>query len=752
MNKLRRFLVQKVGLLLSLLLVSTAFLSACDSAGKNDVSMTNDTSSVLENDAGTSDVNSDLIGSGADKQDEDRDSQKQASDSWVNKEETVYGKADAAGKLLETNVEVLLRNPGKNSGNTETIENTVEDTDENYIEDLSTLQDIKNTKGDEEFVEQGNGVILWENHGEDIHYKGTSQAELPVSVNISYYLNDKKMSPEDMAGKSGEIRIRFDYENHASKSVSIDGKQVQVKIPFAVLSAMVLPSDVFSNIEVNGGKLMTMDDQNVVVGFAYPGLEESLQLADYEPTEDISIPDYVEVTAQAVDFKLEFTATVVTTGTFGDLDLSDLDDVDALIEDMSELTNASSELVDGTAELLDGTQTLESYMSEYVQGVDAVNEGAAALSDGLKTLNTEKVNLETGAAALQSGLESLNSALTGFSVSSSGNSDTEASSSGNSGQADMTGIDSSALAAAGQALTADAQALASQLSALQETLGQIQVFASDAAAYTATIQNTVNMASEELSAALEELNEIETNVNSTARRQAEEAAGKALADTDLSEEEKAKVQQMIADSINVSGVTDQVQSHINTAISQLTNLPALTIPELLIDFAPIMETVNDMQIQLGVLERYFDALSDMTAQLSALEGALNALKDGAGQLQDGSKKLTEGITAFNQGIEQLYKGSEQLSSGTKELSTVGGSLTDGFKTLAEGMKQLKDGVQTFDEEGIQSLSSLAGDELANIISRVKALKEADNSYDNFSGIKDGQTGSVRFIIETEEIS
>ena len=43
------------------------------------------------------------------------------------------------------------------------------------------------------------------------------------------------------------------------------------------------------------------------------------------------------------------------------------------------------------------------------------------------------------------------------------------------------------------------------------------------------------------------------------------------------------------------------------------------------------------------------------------------------------------------------------------------------------------------------------DDLENIITRVRALKKADEQYNNFSGLEKGKTGSVRFIVETDEI-
>ena len=44
-----------------------------------------------------------------------------------------------------------------------------------------------------------------------------------------------------------------------------------------------------------------------------------------------------------------------------------------------------------------------------------------------------------------------------------------------------------------------------------------------------------------------------------------------------------------------------------------------------------------------------------------------------------------------------------------------------------------------------------GPEYMEVIRRVKAARDAEHSYNNFSGILDGQKGSVRFVIETEKI-
>jgi len=146
------------------------------------------------------------------------------------KVETVYVNADAEGTADKITVSEQLKNRGDGD-----------------IEDYSNLKNIKNVKGDEEFTQNADGSLTWTNSGEDIFYQGESDEELPVSVKVSYYLDGKQISPEELAGKSGRVRIRFDYTNHTADTVKVDKKDVKVQTPFTIISAMILPSDNFSN-------------------------------------------------------------------------------------------------------------------------------------------------------------------------------------------------------------------------------------------------------------------------------------------------------------------------------------------------------------------------------------------------------------------------------------------------------------------------------------------------------------------------
>jgi putative membrane protein len=57
----------------------------------------------------------------------------------------------------------------------------------------------------------------------------------------------------------------------------------------------------------------------------------------------------------------------------------------------------------------------------------------------------------------------------------------------------------------------------------------------------------------------------------------------------------------------------------------------------------------------------------------------------------------------------------------------------------------------FNEEGIQKIADLAGEDLETVINQFKAVKKADENYNSYAGIKEKSKGSVKFIIETAAI-
>ncbi len=567
------------------------------------------------------------------------------------KEETVYIQANADGSPRKTTVETVLRELGDGA----------------KVRDQTTLTDIKNTEGDEEFTLDADGALWWENHGEDIQYEGRTAEELPVGVTVTYYLDGQEIAANALAGRSGRVTIRFDYENASTRTVSVEGNEYEVCVPFAAMSMAVLDSTKFSDVEVTNGKLIRMGDTMLAAGMAFPGLSDALALDSYDADVDVDIPEYVELSADVTDFALDFTATIFSPGLFSELDLNDLDDVKELQDNMDQLADASGALVDGTAQFRDGLSEFQSYLMQYLTGTDALTQGAGQLSDGLTSLDSQSGALSDGLTALTDGLQQINDALSGLSLPG--------------------GEDPAAVAAA--RIQADAETIQSVLPQLQTVLDQVDTYGAEVERQTAAAQ-----------AAL--------------------------------------------DGIDLSNADDVVRQGVAAAQAALAAMPQK--PQL--DCSALAETVeqavSDLQTQITTVGVHAGALVQMTGQLTAFQSGVQSLLTGG-------QSLSGGFNQYAAAVSQLSAGAAQLRQGTQTLSEAGSALTTGFSALTGAGGTLADGMAAFDEDGIQPLVELTGDDLTHFTQRLKALKQADESYTNFAGLSDGMTGSVRFLFETDEI-
>lgn len=178
----------------------------------------------------------------------------------VDKSETVYAKANADGTVTETTVEAVLK---ARDGAT--------------IPDVAALRDIINKEGDEEYTTGADNALTWQNSGSAITYEGKSDAALPVTTRVTYYLNGVETAPDDLAGQSGRVRIHFDYTNHTRETFTVDGQEYTVSVPFTAITAVILDGDKFSNIEADNGKVMELDGQTAVLGTVMPGLADGVQ-------------------------------------------------------------------------------------------------------------------------------------------------------------------------------------------------------------------------------------------------------------------------------------------------------------------------------------------------------------------------------------------------------------------------------------------------------------------------------------------
>lgn len=301
------------------------------------------------------------------------------------KEETVYVFANPDGTVQKIIVSDWLKNPDGAE----------------KIEDFSTLSALENVKGDEQCTIGEDGSLIWDTNGGDIYYQGDADAQLPISLSLRYWLDGEELTAQELAGKSGNVTIRFEYENKQQSLVEINGKQEELYVPFAVVTGMILDADRFHNVSVINGKLIHDGDNTLVLGIALPGMQENLGL----DRDVLEIPDYVEVTADVTNFELGMTLSIATNQPFSALDLENLTlDADSA-DSVTALTDAIGALMEGSSALYNGLDTLLAQIADLPEGATKLSQGAASLYSGADTLDAGAAQLEAGASALSSGLE-----------------------------------------------------------------------------------------------------------------------------------------------------------------------------------------------------------------------------------------------------------------------------------------------------------------------------------------------------------
>lgn len=207
----------------------------------------------------------------------------------VTKTETVYVNLKANGDVSKVSVNDWLHT----------------DKNEVYVDDMSDLENITNVKSKVTPVTDGE-KLRWNMPDTDLYYSGTTDRELPISVQLKYYLDGQEIKPEDLAGKSGEVKIDVKMINNASKDGFVNGKKHKVYLPMLVVGGMILPEGTFSGVTVKNGQSIGDGSKEIVVFTGMPGFSESLGFSEKDLGDlgGLVIGSEASVTATVENFSL----------------------------------------------------------------------------------------------------------------------------------------------------------------------------------------------------------------------------------------------------------------------------------------------------------------------------------------------------------------------------------------------------------------------------------------------------------------
>ena len=523
------------------------------------------------------------------------------------KNETVYVLAGADGSVKKIIVSDWIKNvlgDGK-------------------LNDASDLSGIENVKGDEGYTMGGGNTKVWDAEGNDIYYRGNIDRELPVSVKISYALDGKPVSADEIAGKSGNVTVRFDYTNNQYKTVTIDRKEETIYVPFAMLTGMLLDNDVFTDITVTGGRLVNDGDRTAVVGVAFPGLRENLGLTE----EQLPLPSYVEIRAKAKNFRLATTVSVATNEPFSKIDTGVFEDATTTVEEkLSALSGAMTQLLNGSSRLYDGVSTLLEQSGALISGIGQI-------ADGLKQLNGNSETLRSGAGQVfDSLLATAQNELAKAGVSVTLTTETYA--------AVLDGVIASLKTPGTEEHPTAHDSIVSAVTAAVREQVTDKVTEAYRAGILTKVLSAQGMTAEQYQAALaagmisaEVQDKIDAAVYLQMKKTDTQTAVSALVDAQMA---GAEVQARIT-----QNVTEQVAARV--------------------------EQIEALKQQLTAYNTFYTGVNDYTAGVDAayagmqqLVSELPKLTDGIDQLKDGAGQLKDGLGQFN---EEVVKKLTDLASG-----------------------------------------------------------------------------------------
>lgn len=628
--------------------------------------------------------------------------------------ETTYAIMDSDGNLTKTIVSEQLANNKK----------------EKTLNDISNLKNIENTSGNEKFTQDGNN-LTWDADGNKIQYKGDATTELPVDVKVSYYLDGQRKTAKEIAGKSGNITIRFDYD--VKREEVANGKTY--KHPYTMASGLILDNAHFSDVKVSGGKAVDNGNQTIAFGIAFPSMNENLGI----DRSKMNIPSFVEISAYTDKFEIVGTYTIALSGLFNDINTTEVNGANGKIQELKNglnlLSDSSNKLLKGADDLAAGATEFDNGMAAFVSGVNKLQDGSGKLTSGMDELSKGLMTLSANSAQINDGIAKLE-------LSIFDNATKQMRSKVGDDGITLTpktyvqviqGISNNAIVTAEQKLRAS---LAKQ--GITDNNLQNQILS---VAYNSLMSSGKSEASmDEIAAAIQN-------------------AGIMAKKADFVQKSIAKNQSAVIQILKGQGYTDeQITTELIAVYSTALELAGGN-PNA-ID-SKIQETAKEYVKATVIFKNGGINASDNVSKLAAIAigketpKQLTELKTNLDQVES----LVAGIRQYTSGVDSAAIASQKINSGMGDLNKGILDLKDGSIKLSSASKKLKNGIDSldsglhrFNNEGIEKfVNGLKGNEITNIINNLEGIKAASSNEVFVGGKLDSMSGESKIIFKTGEI-
>ena len=286
----------------------------------------------------------------------------------------------AAGSTAkEENVYVNLKQDGSVDG--VYVVNAYRLEQDTQIVDYGNYESVKNLSSDAG-IESRKGTVTVDAKAGEFFYQGNLRSkEIPWEIAISYTLDGKKISAEELAGKNGRLKISIHIgQNDKADAVFFENYLLQV--------TLTMDMERCSNLEAPGATAANVGTDKQLVYSILAGSEKD-----------------ITVTADVLDFEMD---AISIQGLPMNLDVDrDRFSLDDLHEKAGKISDAADEFSDGAQDLAGGVDSLKEGAEGLRDGAESLKEGIDSYADGTRTLGDGIDTLQDGSSELADGAREL---------------------------------------------------------------------------------------------------------------------------------------------------------------------------------------------------------------------------------------------------------------------------------------------------------------------------------------------------------
>lgn len=252
---------------------------------------------------------------------------------------------------------------------------------------------------------------------QDIYYEGTIKKDLPFKLDIKYFLDNKEIKAEELAGKSGKLKILISIKDSPDLTT-----QIQIPMDLNIFSNIKAPSGVSSLV----GKTMTVVFNHLPIGdqeFVLEAYGENIELDSIllaSTASSIDLPDNIRDGIDQLTSGIDEMSDATHKLHDGSLEINK--GTNALVDGLKSLSSGIAKLFSGSKEIDKNSGLIKKGFSDFNLGLLELKDNLIGLisivkdfNAGLTTLNNESKKIEMGLSGLNAGATELGQGIDGLS-------------------------------------------------------------------------------------------------------------------------------------------------------------------------------------------------------------------------------------------------------------------------------------------------------------------------------------------------